>query len=342
MDELDSLQIGKSLELFPEQVKSTFKAAMSFKLPRFEPKAIVISGMGGSSNAAKILEGIYEEDFKLPLDIDIHNDYDLPSWINHETLVILNSYSGNTEETLSALDDAKKAGAMILGVTTGGKIKDMIDSREISGVYVDGKTVNPSDFPKAGLGISFGALAGVLTNIGVLKIDENELNTSLEELAAIRKNWDALVIAKELNGFVPILLTGRPLLGSLNAGRNAMCEISRNFTQFYDFPEVNHVLIEATQKPDFIKDKFKYVFFESQFHHARVKLRFEITKKIFSEQGIKYLSHNLQGSTKLAQALELPHYCAWVGYHLSLLQNTDPGPEPWIIELKNSLSQPIH
>ena len=121
-----------------------------------------------------------------------------------------------------------------------------------------------------------------------------------------------------------------------------MCEIGRTFTQFYDFPEVNHVLIEATQQPSYIKDKFKYLFFESDFVHPRVKERFKITKKIFDEQGNNYLTYSLKGSTKLVQALELAHYCAWLGLHLSLLRNDDPGPEPWIIKLKESLSQPVH
>jgi len=338
----DSLEIEHSLNLFPEQIKKTFEEAMSFTLTKFTPKAIVISGMGGSSNAAKILEGVYEEDFKVPYDIDIHNDYNLPVWVNKDTLVILNSYSGNTEETLSAFDDAKMANAKVIAVTTGGKLKEMIINKEIEGVYVESKSVNPSDYPKAGLGISFGALSGTLANLGVLKLGKEELFSALDELSKIRSDWNVLEMANNLNNFLPVLLSGRPFLGALNSGRNAICEIGRTFTQFYDFPEINHVLIEATQKPDFVKEKLKYVFFESDFVHPRVKKRFGITKKIFDEQGNSYLTYTLKGSTKLVQALELAHYCAWIGLHLSFLRNDDPGPEPWIIKLKESLSQPVH
>ena len=348
---LDSLGIEKALELFPDQVRECFKQAYAANIPQFSPKAVVISGMGGSSNAAKILEGLYEEDFKVPFDIDIHNDYELPIWVNKDTLVVANSYSGNTEETLSSVNAAKKVGAKIIGVTTGGKIKEMILKGDIEGAFVDDSQVNPSHLPKVGLGVSFGALAGTLSKMGVLKLTESELSGALDELAVLRKDWLPTIpesnnfakqIAKWLNGCVPILLSGRPFLGSLNAGRNVMCEVGRVFTLFFDFPEVNHVLVEATQRPDFIKENMKYLFFISKFNHPRVLTRYKVTGEIFKEQGLDFMDYSLKGSTKLTQALELPHFCAWIGFYLSILQNTDPGPEPWIIKLKESLSQPVH
>lgn len=332
--DIDSLGVEKALTLFPEQIRESYRQAMTSNLTVTSPlNGVLISGMGGSSNAAKILEGVYEEDFSTPIDIDIHNDYGLPSWVNKDSLVIANSYSGNTEETLSGFEEAKKRGAHVIGISTGGRIADVI---------IDPKETNPTGFPKTGLGVSIGALIGVLGKIGVLKVEETELNSALDELIEIRKTWDVESKAKWLNGYLPVLFGGRPLIGALNAGRNAMCEISRNFTQFYDFPEVDHVLVEATQKPDFIKEKIKYLFFISKFNHARVLERYKITKEIFVEQGLTSDSYELKGTTKLSQALELAHYCAWLGYHVSILQGTDPGPEPWITKLKDKLSQPVH
>jgi hypothetical protein len=84
------------------------------------------------------------------------------------------------------------------------------------------------------------------------------------------------------------------------------------------------------------------LFFESSFDFERIRLRYTVTKKIFDEQMLNYSKYELKGSTKLAQCLEIPHYCAWLGYNLSILRNEDPGPEPWIIELKEKLSQPVH
>jgi len=336
---LDSMGVEKALTLFPNQIKEAWKQAYSFEIPRFSPKSLVVSGMGGSSNAAKILQGLYESELKIPF--EVHNDYGLPGWVNTDTLVVANSYSGNTEETLSSIDAAKKAGAKILGVATGGKIVEMIKSGEIYGAIITLGDTNPTGFPKTGLGVSFGGLAGLLSKAGILLLKEAEVNSALSELVQIKHGWNVKEIAEWLHGTLPVIFGGRPFIGSLNAGRNAMCEISRNFTQFYDFPEVNHVLIEAMQKPDLAKN-IKYLFFESAFNSERVKIRYKITKEILDSQELSHKTYELKGKTKLTQALEIPHYCAWIGFYISMLDGNDPGPEPWIIELKNKLSQPVH
>jgi glucose/mannose-6-phosphate isomerase len=331
-DNLDSLGIKDALELFPDQIRSAYKqaSAATITLKAEDFSALVISGMGGSSNAAKIIQGVYESDLKLP--ITVFNDYGLPGWVNEKTLVIANSYSGNTEETLSAVEKAKQMGAKVIGISTGGKINDVV---------INPGPTNPSGFPKSGLGVSLGALLGVLNKIGLIDLSVDKLESSLTELVKIRSNWKVEDTAKWLNGGIPVLFCGRPLIGALNAGRNALCEISRNFTQFYDFPEVNHVLIEATQKPEVAKMN-KYIFFESSLLHPRIMTRYEITKKIFDEQGLTYTGIALEGTDAFTQSLELAHFCSWVGYHLSIAQNTDPGPEPWILKLKELLSQPVH
>jgi glucose/mannose-6-phosphate isomerase len=336
---LDPDGVEKALTLFPEQIISAFNQAKSKQLTTKDFDAVVVSGMGGSSNAGKIIQGLLEQSYYKPF--IVYNDYGLPAWVNEKTLVILNSYSGNTEETLSGYDVSKSKGAQVIGIATGGKIGEMIKTGVIQGAIIDPKDTNPTGFPKSGLGVSLGGLLGVLSNIGVITNAEAEINSALQELIDIRAKWNCKEIAKELHGSIPILFGGRPFLGALNAGRNAMCEISRNFTEFYDFPEVNHVLVEAVAKPLAALSK-KYLFFESKFNHDRVKLRYQITKDIFAEQKLSTMSYALSTSSVLAQSLELAHYCAWLGFYLSILDDTNPGPEPWILKLKSALSQPLH
>ncbi|MFZ3301310.1 MAG: SIS domain-containing protein [Microgenomates group bacterium] len=338
---LDPSGVEKALTFFPDQIITTFKQAINSDIPKLEFDAVLISGMGGSSNAAKILESVYESDFKVPYDIDIHNDYSLPIWCNDKTLVIANSYSGNTEETLSGLIEARKRGCITLAVTTGGKLAEMIRNGEVYGVVVDPEKTNPTGFPKTGLGVSIGALFGAMVKVGLLKITTEELSKHVEELIEVRKTWNVKEMAENLHGSIPVLFGGRPFIGALNAGRNAMCEISRNFTEFYDFPEVNHVLVEAVGKPSSALAK-KYLFFESNFNSDRVKLRYQITKDIFKEQGLTTYNYSLVTSSVFAQSLELAHYCAWLGFYISMLDDTDPGPEPWILKLKDALSKSVN
>lgn len=338
--DLDSLGIGKALDLFPDQVSQCWKQGYTSDIPSLSPSSILVCGMGGSSNAAKILQGLYESELKIPF--EVYNDYGLPAWVNKDTLVVASSYSGNTEEPVSSVELAQKIGAQILGVATGGKIGEMIVSKSIHGALIEPGVTNPSGYPKSALGVSLGGLTGALAKAGILPITEPEINASLVEIKDIRSKWDAIQMAEWFNGYLPVLFGGRPLIGALNAGRNAMCEISRNYSQFFDLPEADHVLIEATQKPDFIVKQNKYLFFESNFNHERVLKRYKVTGDILTQQGIEHKTYKLKASQKFGQALELAHYSAWIGFYISILQTTDPGPEPWIIKLKESLSQPVH
>lgn len=336
---LDPSGVEKSLTLFPDQIKSSWKQATESDIPQIFTKSIVVSGMGGSSNAAKIIQGVFEDDLDFPF--EVRSDYGLPGWVNENTLVIANSYSGNTEETLSAVEAASKIGARVLGISTGGKIGEMVTSKSIMGAVITPGDTNPTGFPKTGLGVSLGALAGALSKAGILPVKTDVMTESVDDLTKVREAWDAKETAKWLYGGLPVLFGGKPLVGALNAGRNAMCEISRNYTQFYDFPEVNHVLIEALQKPEHAKHN-KYLFFESGFNSDRVKTRYEVTRGILDEMGLAHRTYGLSLKSKFGQALELAHYAAWLGFYISMLDGTDPGPEPWILKLKDSLAQPLH
>ncbi len=336
---LDSLGIGKALELFPDQIKTTYEQAIASNIEPLKFNKVVISGMGGSSNAGKIIQSLLEREKAPP--ITIYNDYGLPEWVDNETLVVLNSYSGNTEETLSAYDAALTAGAQMIGVTTSGKVGKMITDGKFKGAIVSAGETNPSGYPKSGLGLSFGALFGALTKVGLVKTSKEELYKALDEVVQIRNGWNVKDVASSVNGLFPVFFASRSFLGPMNAARNACCEIGRVYTQFYDFPEVNHVLIEALVLPNAVKEN-RYIFFESNFDSERIKLRYEITKKLMQDMGATYLSYQLKGSNFLVQALELAHFGSWLGYNLSLLREEDPGPEPWILKLKDSLSQPLH
>jgi len=135
---LDPTGVGKALELFLEQLSESWKQGFSAEAQPLSPKSIVISGMGGSSLAGRIVASVFEDKLKIP--VTVYNDYGLPVWVNKDTLLIANSYSGNTEETVSSIKAAQEIGMEILGIATGGIIGEMIDKKQIKGV-----TLKPSD-----------------------------------------------------------------------------------------------------------------------------------------------------------------------------------------------------
>src|SRR3972149_5907072 len=183
---LASMGIEEALKLFPEQVKGAWEEAMAAELPKISPKAVIICGIGGSSLAGRFIFNFWEDKTTLP--IFIHNDYGLPKWVDADCLVIGNSYSGNTEETISSVDRAIEIGASVITVSTGGILYDRVQKGEFTGVKLS-QDSNPPKFPKSGFGISLGGLLGTFAKCGLITLTEKELFNSLEELAEIRKNW---------------------------------------------------------------------------------------------------------------------------------------------------------
>ncbi len=335
----DSLGIEKALTLFPDQLKEAWSQATLNDLPKITSQKIIISGMGGSSLAGRIISSINEAGGNT--EIVVFNDYGLPGYVDSSWTLIANSYSGNTEETLSAIDVAKSRGVKIYAVSTGGKIGEMIKSGEIYGVILT-PTTNPSNFPKSALGISLGGLLGLMSKSGVIDLSNEEFQKSIEELVQIRKNWDVRSVAQKMNKKIPVLIAARPLLGSLHAGRNVINEIGRTFSSFFDLPELDHHLVEATMFPKNLFKDIYYLFFVSDLYPERIKTRIKITKDLFMEQELNFGEIKLASSNSLTQALEIPHYCAWLAFYISELNGEDPGPEPWILKLKSELSQPVH
>lgn len=335
----DSLGIEKALTLFPDQLKEAWGQATSFDLPQITTSKIIISGMGGSSLAGRIISSLYEKESET--EISVFNDYGLPSYVDSSWTLIVNSYSGNTEESLSAIEVAKTRGIKIYGVTAGGKIGEMIKSGEISGAILS-PTTNPSNYPKSALGVSLGGLLGVMSKSGAINLTSEEFLKSVGELTEIRKNWDVKKVAEQMNQKIPALIAARPLLGSLHAGRNVINEIGRTFAAFFDLPELDHHLVEATMFPKNLYQDIFYLFFVSGLYPERIKTRIKITEELFTEQKLNFGEVKLTGSNFLTQALEIPHFAAWLAFYISELNNEDPGPEPWIIKLKESLSQPVH
>ena len=147
---LDSMGIEEALRLFPNQVREAWKQAFSTDLPKFSPKAVVISGIGGSSLAGRFIVNFWEDKTSLP--IFIHNDYGLPKWVDKDVLVVGNSYSGNTEETISAVDKALELGCSVMTISTGGILYERVQKGEFPGIKLGQDTnldifVDPSKVP---------------------------------------------------------------------------------------------------------------------------------------------------------------------------------------------------
>ena len=132
---IDTSNMFESIYNFPDQMNEAIEIGKTIELKNKYEKIsnIVICGMGGSAIGGDLCKSLANDSLSIPL--SINRNYTLPNWVNNRSLVICSSYSGNTEESLSSYHDAKKKGAMILGISTGGELSSLLQNNDLDCNY---------------------------------------------------------------------------------------------------------------------------------------------------------------------------------------------------------------
>lgn len=346
---LDKSNTIGSIEAFPEQLRQIWEEISSQEIVNIKkPQNIILAGMGGSALGGRIVKDLYLNKLKIPF--NVVTEYSLPNFVNAATLLVVSSYSGNTEETLACLQDGLKRKAQVLAITTGGQLGEMIKAGKIKGHLFEPRK-NPLGYPKTAIGYSLGAILGLLARMNLIRLDNDEFQESLKEFIKIQQDYflsspqrknPAKQLAQEIQGDTCSFIASEHLKGAAYAARNQVNEISHQNASFFDIPEMNHHYVEALHKPAVFKRPGAYLFLMSNHYHARNQKRYQVTKAILKKLTIKSLDYELLTSKKLSQALEVVNLGGFVSFYLSILDRKDPGPEPWIIWFKKKLKQPTH
>ena len=344
--ELDKSNVYGSVLSFTDQVRDGWIQSEKISLPPTfgQIRNIVVAAMGGSALGAQFVSSVFSESLKLPF--EIINDYQLPGYVDDQTLVIADSYSGNTEETLSAYEQAKKRQAKIFVISSGGQLEkkalaDNIPHFTINPVY------NPSNQPRMALGYPIGSIVELSSKLNLinLKIEEVEgacrLVREKAEKFKIENGGDqALATAESLLGKIPVLIASEHLLGAAHATGNQLNENSKTFAIRFPIPELNHHLMEGLQFPSSNQEDRFFVFYESSLYHSRNQKRYQITQQLLEEHKIPYSSFVPEGS-KLEQALEVVQFGGFVNFYLALLNGVDPAPIPTVDWFKKEMGRKI-
>lgn len=348
-EKFDKGKVGESIRLLPEQIGQVFGDLPKIKNPKLHQhiKRVVLNGMGGSNLGARIIKSVFADKLKVP--ITITPGYQVPSFVDKETLYVLSSYSGSTEEVLSVYQEVKKRKAFVVAIAADqdNKLQALIKKDNIP-CYLFDPVNDPSDQPRMGLGYSvFGTIA-LLSSVGILK-EKNEtflnainlLQVTNNKLVPEIKTKDNLAktLAKELFGHVPILAGAEFLSGNIMAMRNQFCENSKNFAEYLLLPDMNHFAMEGLAHPKSLSKNFVFVFIESEFYHPRIQKRIELTKEIVRKNKIKTLSIKLTGRNKLEQSFELLQLGSWLTYYLGVLNKVNPVEIKWVDWFKKELSK---
>ena len=178
----------KSINSLPQQLNQSFSESLKIKFPTdfAGVKNIVVCGMGGSRFPSLIIRSLFKENLTVPY--HINDDYILPGFVDHETLIILSSYSGSTEEVIACGQCAKVKGAKIAGIAMGGEVALFLKKIHAP-TYIFNPTYNPSNQPRIGFGYNVGGHLGFLFNLGFIKQPKSLISQAIENLPELLKSF---------------------------------------------------------------------------------------------------------------------------------------------------------
>jgi len=302
---------------------------------------IIVAGMGGSAIGGDVVKNIVQHELTVPF--YVNRNYLLPNWVNEKTLVICSSYSGNTEESLSAYEDALKKGAMVCGISTGGKLSENINSKGYDLIAIPGGLQ-----PRAALAYSFVPMLYLFNNIGLISnlLIDDLLNSTIH----LEKKRDTHSVgnvsnsiykmAKDIYGMIPIIYGITDTTGVVALRwKGQLCENSKMLAYHNEIPELNHnEIVGWGNNPDLLSE-LSVIWLKDKNDNKHVQARQDITKTILNDIGIMQYEVNAEGISNVERLLDLINYGDWLSYWCAILHKTDPSPVEKINKLKKALEE---
>ncbi len=340
---LDPGGMRQQLRALPKQCRDAWEKALQFKLPASYGTVdkVVILGMGGSAIGGDLLRSLAHR-YGRPLVFTVR-DYALPAFVDENTLVIASSYSGNTEETLSAFSEALGIKCRKLVLTTGGRLRELAEK---SGVPVF--IIEHTSPPRAALGYSLMPLIAFFQRLGFfgdMSAGVAEMLTVLEDLLG---KWGDTVstaanpakqLARDLYGRTAVIYGAGILSEVARRWKTQINENSKAWAFFEVLPELNHNAVVGYEMPRELAANMFVVLLRSSHTHPRTLLRYQVTAELLERNGIPYKTVDAPGKGELAQMMGTVYLGDWVSYYLALLYGVDPTPVKAIDYLKKRLSE---
>lgn len=319
---------------FPENITEALKIASEAKIsaPKHEIKNVLICGMGGSGIGGRLVAKWLEGELSVPVSFAL--DYEIPGFVSKHTLVIGSSYSGNTEETLSSVNQALEKGAQLIGITSGGKMRDLCEANGYDVIVVPGG--NP---PRSALAYSLVQLLHIFSELGLSS------KMRLEEMAKARD----LIVAEQdsiqeisremanfIHGNVAIFYGTTDYEPVLVRARQQFNENGKNLGWSHAIPEMNHNELVGWGGGD---DRFALVMLETDDVHPRNARRIEITKATIAKKTKHMMIVKSKGSSRIERSIYFINIVDWASLHITELNGADPIDIEIIDYLKDELSK---
>ena len=330
LDQSSALQVIGSQ---PQQLKQAFDVTP----PAGDYSNIVLAGMGGSALAAEFVASWLWD--RLPVPLNIFRDYKLPKFVGKGTLLIASSYSGNTEETLSAFEQAEKTGCQIIVISAGGKLQQHAQEKGYPFIQI------PAGYqPRMAVLFSVKALAVVLQQLGLVKGVVGELEEAADKAAELQ-DWEAQIpseqnLAKQIAQHVygsPAVIYAGPSLGFLAMKwKIDFNENGKNVAFYNVLPELNHNEFMGWHNPEGVQ--LKTIELWSNQDNTQIQKRFEVSNELLKGKLPDPLIIQAQGGSQLEQMLWAFQLGGFASLYLAFLNKVDPTPVALIEELKKRLA----
>ncbi len=332
--------LGLVAEL-PDQVVEAWRISRSLNLPWGAPRAVAVLGMGGSAIGGDLVRGIWSDRLTVPLEV-VRSD-ELPAWVGPDTLVVASSKSGSTEETVSALTAALQRRCPVVVLTAGGPLKGVA---ERAGLPL--ATFPARGTPRSSLGYSLGLLAGILERVGVLALDEAEMQAGVEAARAMAARCapqvptadnPAKALAWSLVDRYAVVV-GSGFLGPVARRWKAQLnENSKATAAFEELPEATHNAVVGFEQPESLRDHLYVVLLRGELESSRDAARAQLMGEILTTAGISQQVVRVHGAGRLGQALAALTMGDHVSVYLAFTYAVDPSPVAVIDHIKEQLAR---
>jgi glucose/mannose-6-phosphate isomerase len=333
--------VGRVREL-PRQLALARRVAAAVKLPpsHTEVDAVCVLAMGGSAIGAELVEGIAGDRLRVPL--TVHRDYGLPAWAGERTLVIAASHSGETVETVSGADEARRRGLPLVVISTGGALG--------TAAAADGtpylRYESPGQ-PRAAIGFGVGLMHELLARAGLL-LDPDPLGPAVEAVEALLERnapsvetdaSPAKQLAWSIFGRIPIIYGAGRMAPVAHRWKTQMNENAKAWAAFEPMPEANHNAIEGSLNPRELSDALYVVELRDPTEPPEIAARYAVVNELLGERATNRSVVWAEGPSPLARVLCGVAFGDLVSVYLAILYQTDPTPVTLLAMLKQRLAR---
>jgi glucose/mannose-6-phosphate isomerase len=335
VERVDREGLYKDYEAWPEQAESAIK--ISTELEESYVDKIVYCGMGGSGCAGDILQDLSFSKPNFP-PLYVVKGYHLPSFADKSTLVLAVSYSGDTEETISALKEAIKRGCKVVGFSSGGELEKLCKENSVPHVKL-GRALTP----RSALPYILYSTLSALKKLGYELVSESELSKTIDLMRKLRESIgvmsnlsdnEAKQIAQHLYNAYPIIYGPQEFRGVLIRFKNSLNENAKVHASVEILPEACHNDIEAWQP----HTSNLRVLFAINEYNGRMRKRFETLMELVERSGTKYRSIYVREKSLFESIVRLLYPLEYATLYLAVLRGVSPAPTPNIALLKKRLS----